>query len=68
MDVANPDLEVDDSELEFLPDLSPEEIEELNCEELKRDINLYEAEKNKLKGNVNMNALLDYLRKDANYK
>lgn len=68
MDVDNPEITVDDSELEVLPEFTPEELEEVNTEELKRDINLYEAEKNKLKGNVNMNALLDYLRKDANYK
>ncbi len=51
-----------------LPIYTTEQLEAFNADELKRDIGILEAERNKLKGNINMNALLDYLRKDANYK
>ncbi len=65
------DLEDDDEEEREeieLPIYTTEQLESLNADELKRDIGILEAERNKLKGNINMNALLDYLRKDANYK
>ncbi len=64
------ELEDDDEEREEieLPIYTTEQLESLNADELKRDIGILEAERNKLKGNINMNALLDYLRKDANYK
>lgn len=57
-------------EFETLPTLSTEELaaNSANVEELKRTINLLEAEKDRLKANVNMNALLEYLKKDAFYR
>eukprot|EP01034_Spumella_vulgaris_P030993 gene30993-38303_t len=58
----------DESTVDELPVLSPSELEGLDSEAIKRDVNLIEAEKNKLKSSVNMSALLDYLKKDANYK
>jgi hypothetical protein len=61
------DAQTDSKDTE-LPILTPEQLDAESADELKRDLTLLEGEKNKLKGNVNMNALLDYLRKDANYK
>lgn len=39
-----------------------------DIEELKREISLLEAEKDRLKSNVNMNSLLEYWKKDVNYR
>lgn len=38
------------------------------CSEMKHDIGVMEVEKDKLKDNVNMGALMEYLRKDADYR
>lgn len=50
--------------IEELPRFHDEDLNSFRREELLRDITLLETECNKLKGNVNINALLDYLRKD----
>ncbi|KAJ1435269.1 RecF/RecN/SMC [Ochromonadaceae sp. CCMP2298] len=54
--------------LEALPVLVEEELSRLDSEELKRDINIMEAQKNKMKSSVNMSALLEYMKKDASYR
>jgi structural maintenance of chromosome 4 len=54
--------------IEELPRFNEEDLDSFRREELLRDITLLETERNKLKGNVNMNALLDYLRKDHVYR
>lgn len=62
------DLEVDE-----LPVLDAEKLEELVHDKRHRDeltgrITLLEEERDKMKGSVNMNALMEYLRKDASYR
>lgn len=54
--------------IEELPRFLDEDLAAFRKDELQRDITLLETERNKLKGNVNMNALLDYLRKDHTYR
>ncbi len=54
--------------LEELPVLSSSDLEAISVDEVKREINLLEAERNKLKGNVNMNALIDFFKKEVNYR
>lgn len=58
--------------LENLETLSENELEALKTKEkvddLKRKVSLFEAEVEKLKGSVNMTSLLDYLRRDADYR
>lgn len=66
VDAMDVDDEEDDSD--DLPIYAAEELEQHKTEDIKRDINVLENERNKLKGNLNMNALLEYMRKDANYK
>ena len=41
---------------------------EAGLEELKRDINLLEAERDRLRDSVNLNALLDYKQKDEEFR
>eukprot|EP01039_Chlorochromonas_danica_P004811 gene4811-5275_t len=53
---------------DVLPDYSEEQLSMTDTDQVKKDISLLEAERNKLKGNVNMNALIEYLRKDALYR
>lgn len=67
MDVDEADHD-DEEDTDDLPIYPAEELVEYKSEDLKRDINVLETERNKLKGNLNMNALLEYMRKDANYK
>jgi structural maintenance of chromosome 4 len=54
--------------LEDLPNYTLEELEEYSKDQLVGQINLLEEERDKLKSSVNMNALMEYLRKDANYR
>jgi structural maintenance of chromosome 4 len=61
------------SAADALPVLLKEQLEGYSDDrgyhnDLKKEINLLEAERDKLKGNVNMNALMEYFRKDASYK
>jgi hypothetical protein len=63
--VADPD---DDASLEHLTVFDKDEMLQFDPEELKRDISIMESQKNKMKSSVNMNALLEYMKKDANYK
>ena len=60
-------------EVETLPVLEPEQLEEMmrdgsKREELSGQINLLEEERDRMRGSVNMNALMEYLRKDASYR
>ena len=63
--VSYPD---DDASLEQLTVFDKDEMLQFDPEELKRDISIMESQKNKMKSSVNMNALLEYMKKDANYK
>lgn len=58
----------DDASLEHLTVFNKDEMLQFDPEELKRDISIMESQKNKMKSSVNMNALLEYMKKDANYK
>ena len=58
----------DDASLEHLTVFGKDEMLQFDAEELKRDISIMESQKNKMKSSVNMNALLEYMKKDANYK
>lgn len=57
-----------DHELEQLLVYEALELQNYDIEELKREINIMETMKNKMKNSVNMSALLEYMRKDASYK
>lgn len=65
-------VEVDESRnplaFEELPVFPAEELRLFKIDEIKRQIQLLEAERNKLKGGINMNALLEFFKKEANYK
>jgi len=51
-----------------LEDIAQDILIQYKADELKKELNVLEAERNKLKGNMNMNALLDYWRKDIAYR
>jgi chromosome segregation ATPase len=71
-DVAFDEMIVD-MPIEELSVMTPEELETALVDPSRKDdlsgrINLLEEERDKMKGNVNMNALMEYLRKDAGYR
>jgi len=57
-------------EEELLPTLSSERLAALLCDadEIKHELRVLETEREHLKGNVNMGALLEYMKKDAFYR
>ena len=59
-----------ESEVETLPTLSPERLAAIasDVDELKHEIHILEAERERLKAHVNMGALLEYMKKDAFYR
>jgi structural maintenance of chromosome 4 len=64
---------IDTSTVESLPVLPTEQLhvyasDASYVEDLKKTIATLEVEKERLRGNVNMNALMEYLRKDAHYR
>ena len=61
---------VNDDDIETLPVLTAHILDAAlgDIEEIKREINVLEAAREKLKKDVNMSALLEYLKKDAMYK
>ena len=63
----NNTIETDDT-LDQLSIYDVIELKNYDAEELKRDINIIETVKNKMKTSVNMSALLEYMKKDASYK
>lgn len=70
---AEPEAMQADLEVDELPVLDAEKLEELVHDKRHRDeltgrITLLEEERDKMKGSVNMNALMEYLRKDAGYR
>ena len=60
--------------IDELPLLTPHELEthllhlSTTIDTLSGEINILEEERDKMKGNVNMSALMEYLRKDASYR
>jgi len=68
MKIDRPEDEADDAILEHLTVFDRDSLLQFDAEELKRDISIMESQKNKMKSSVNMSALLEYMKKDANYK
>ena len=64
------DVEEDDSTLESLQVLRPDQlaVARHDVDEIKREINGLESEVEKMKKDVNMSALIEYMKKDAQYK
>ena len=64
------DVEDDESSLESLQVLRPDQlaVARLDVDEIKREINVLESEVEKMKKDVNMSALIEYMKKDAQYK
>jgi len=58
------------SDVEALPVLSADAlaVRQMNCEEMANEIGELEGEKMEMEKNVNMSALLEYLKKDAFYR
>jgi structural maintenance of chromosome 4 len=64
---------IDTSTIDTLPVLAEEQLKAHSSdvsfvEDVKKTISQLETEREKLRGNVNMNALMEYLRKDAHYR
>jgi len=64
------DVEDDESSLESLQVLRSDQlaVARLDVDEIKREINVLESEVEKMKKDVNMSALIEYMKKDAQYK
>jgi structural maintenance of chromosome 4 len=67
-DDASSDMQQAEAEGAVLPLHSMEELRAVDQDALKREINHLEAEKRKMEGKVNMNSLIEYLKKDASYR
>lgn len=64
------DVENDDNGIESLQVLRPDQlaVARNDIDEIKREINVLESEVEKMKKDVNMSALIEYMKKDAQYK
>lgn len=58
----------DNSQLDHLPTLTEDALSALDTDQLKKEINILEAERNKLKSVANIHAYIEYMKKDGVYK